>query len=142
MDHRRYIDEILPVALKYGNEGFGDNWTFQRDGVKPHMRASTQEWCQMNFPSFIDKDHWLPNSPDLNSLDYSIWDEFAQQINWAKVKSRKTLIDELKRNVKRIRDYRVGKLDQSLVEQQQQLFAIKNIWDFIELRKTNLLKQE
>ena len=25
MDHRRYIDEILPVALKYGNKGFGDN---------------------------------------------------------------------------------------------------------------------
>ena len=30
MDHRRDIDEILPVALKYGNEGFGDNWTFDR----------------------------------------------------------------------------------------------------------------
>ena len=34
MDHRRYIDEILPVALKCGNEGFGDNWTFQQDGAK------------------------------------------------------------------------------------------------------------
>ena len=30
VDHRRYIDEILLVALKYGNEGFGDNWTFDR----------------------------------------------------------------------------------------------------------------
>ena len=81
MDHRRYIDEILPVALKYGNEGFDDNWTFQQDGAKPHTHASTQEWCRMNFPSFIDKDHWPPNSPDLNPLDYSIWDEFAQKIN-------------------------------------------------------------
>ena len=104
MDHRRYIDEILPVALKYGNEDFGNNWTFEQDGAKPHTHASTQEWCRMNFPSFIDKDHWPPNSPDLNLLDYSIWDEFAQQINWAKVKSKKTLIDELKRSVKRIRD--------------------------------------
>ena len=25
MDHRRYIDEVLPVALKYVNESFGDN---------------------------------------------------------------------------------------------------------------------
>ena len=58
----------------------------------------------MNFPSFIDKYHWPPNSPDLNRLDYSIWDEFAQQINWGKVKSKKTLIDDLKRSVKRIRD--------------------------------------
>ena len=43
MDHRLYIDEILPVALKYGNEGFGDNWTFEEDGAKPHTHASTQE---------------------------------------------------------------------------------------------------
>ena len=77
---------------------------FKEDGAKPHTYVSTQEWCPMNFSSFIDKDHWLPNSPDLNPLDYSIWDEFAQQINWAKVKSKKTLIDELKRSVKRIRD--------------------------------------
>ena len=43
-------------------------------------------------------------APDLNPLDYLIWDEFAQQINWAKVKSKKILIDELKRCVNRIRD--------------------------------------
>ena len=30
MDHRLYIDQILPVALKYGDEGFGDIWTFDR----------------------------------------------------------------------------------------------------------------
>ena len=102
-DHQRYINQVLPVALKYGNKAFGDNWTFQQDGAMPHTHSLSQEWCQKNFPSFIDKDHWPPNSPDLNPLDYSIWDEFAQQTNWAKVTSRKTLIDELKRSVKRIR---------------------------------------
>ena len=30
MDHRRDIDEILPVALKYGNEDLGDNRTVRR----------------------------------------------------------------------------------------------------------------
>ena len=64
----------------------------------------------MNFSSFIDKDHWPSNSPDRNPWDYSIWDEFAQQINCVKVNSKKILIDELKRSVKRIRDCRVGKL--------------------------------
>ena len=77
---------------------------FEEDGAKAHTHASTQEWYRMNFPSVIDKDHWLSNSPDLNPLDYSISDEFAQQINWTKVKSKKTLIDELKRSVKRIGD--------------------------------------
>ena len=38
-DHRRDINEIMPVALKYGNEGFGDNWTFQQDGTKAHMHS-------------------------------------------------------------------------------------------------------
>ena len=103
VNHQRYIDEVLPVALKYGNEVFGADWTFQQDGAKPHTHHLTQAWCRQNFPSIIDKDHWPPNSPDLNPLDYSIWDEFAQQINWPKVQSKKTLIDELKRAVKRIR---------------------------------------
>ena len=56
-----------------------------------------------NFPSFIDKDHWPPNSPALNPLDYCIWDEFAQCVNWKKVTSKGTLIDELKHAVKNIR---------------------------------------
>ena len=37
MDHRWDIDEILPVALKYDNEGFGDNWTVRRG------------WCQATY---------------------------------------------------------------------------------------------
>ena len=37
MDHRRDMDEILQVALKYGNESFGDNWTFDRG------------WCQATY---------------------------------------------------------------------------------------------
>lgn len=56
-----------------------------------------------NFPSFIDKDHWPPNSPDLNPLDYCIWDEFAEAIAWDQVTSKEDLIRELKRAVKKIR---------------------------------------
>ena len=37
MDHRRDIDEILPVALKCGNESCGDNWTVRRG------------WCQATY---------------------------------------------------------------------------------------------
>ena len=75
IDHARYIREVLPVALKYGNDIVGTYWTFQQDGAMPHVHHLTQQWCKDNFPSFIDKDHWPPNSPDLNPLDYSIWDE-------------------------------------------------------------------
>ena len=103
LDHARYIDEVPPVALKYGNETFGKEWTFQQDGAKPHIHHLTQQWCRENFPSFIDKDHWPAHSPDLNPLDYCIWDEFAKAINWNMVTSSETLIKELKCGVKKIR---------------------------------------
>lgn len=103
VDHRYYIEKVLPTALKYGNKVFGNDWMFQQDGAKPHQYHLTQQWCRDNFPSFIDKDHWPPNSPDLNPLDYSIWDEFANTIDWNKVKSKTTLIQQLKSSVKKIR---------------------------------------
>ena len=102
LDHDRYIKEVLPVALKYGNAMFGDDWTFQQDGVKAHIHEKSQEWCAKNFPSFIDKDPWPPNSPDLNPLDYCVWNEIAQVIKWDAVTSKKTLIVLLKRTVKKI----------------------------------------
>ena len=103
VDHDRYIKEVLPVALKYGNDVFGDQWTFQQDGARPHTHSKSQEWCAQHFPSFIDKDHWPPNSPDLNPLDYCIWNELAQAIKWDIVTSRETLILALKRAVRNIR---------------------------------------
>lgn len=103
VDHARYIDNVLPVALEYGNKTFRKHWIFQQDGAKPHIHHLTQKWCLDNFPSFIDKDHWPPNSPDLNPLDYCIWDEFAEAIDWDQVTSKEDLIRELKRAVKKIR---------------------------------------
>ncbi|CAF5119622.1 unnamed protein product, partial [Rotaria sp. Silwood1] len=78
VDHDRYIKELLPVALKYGNHVFGNDWTFQQDGARPYTHHLTQQWCHDNFPVFIEKDHWPPTSPDLNLLDYCIWNEFVK----------------------------------------------------------------
>lgn len=103
VDHRVYIKKVLPVARKFGNECFGDRWTFQQDGARAHTHHLSQDWCTDHFPSIIDKEHWPPNSPDLNPLDYFVWDEFVHQMNWKNVRSKKSLIAELKRAVKRIR---------------------------------------
>ena len=102
VDHARYIKEVLPVALKFGNDTFGNDWTFQQDGAKPHIHAKSQEWCNNDIQSFIDKNHWPPNSPDLNPLDYCVWDEFAQRVKWNTVTSKQTLIAALRRAVHEI----------------------------------------
>ena len=43
LDHVRYINEVLPVALHYENKVFRNHWTFQQDGGRPHIHAKTQQ---------------------------------------------------------------------------------------------------
>ena len=69
IDHDRHIKEVFPVALKFSNDMFGADRTFQKDSTKAHIHAKSQEWCAKHFPCFIGKDHWASNSPDLNPLD-------------------------------------------------------------------------
>ena len=88
--------KVLPVVLKYGIHVFDSDWVFQQDGARSHSHHLTQQWCRDNFPSFIDDDHWPPNSPDLNRLNYSIWNELVSTIDWDKVKSKTTLIQQSK----------------------------------------------
>jgi hypothetical protein len=147
VDHARYIQEVLPVALKYRNEVFGNQWTFQQDGAKSHIHHLIKQWCRNNFPSFIDKDQWPPNSPDLNPLDYSIWDEFVHAIEWEKVTSKKTLVEELKKAIKKIRAEVVFESCSSwssrfyrLSKKQWLLPSLIKTCRFVELLKTNLKK--
>ena len=103
VDHARYIQEVLLVALKYGNKAFGNDWTLQQDEATPHIHQLTHQWCQEHFPLFIDNDRYSSNSPNLNPLDYSIWDELAGMMGYNKITSKRTLIDELKRAPKKFR---------------------------------------
>lgn len=102
MDAQRHIDEVLPTALKHGNKMLGNNWTYQQDGAKPHTHHLSQKWCADHFPAFIPKDRWPPNSPDLCPFDYSLWNELGEAMNWKRVTTKATLVEEIKRSVKKI----------------------------------------
>ena len=84
MDAERYIEEILAVALKYGN-----NWSYQQNGARPSINSLSQRWCADHFPTLIPKNRWSPNSPDLCPLDYSLWNEIAAQIHWNMIPIKK-----------------------------------------------------
>ena len=90
------------MALKYGNEVFGDKWIFLQNATNPHRDHLTEEWCRDNFLSFIDKDRWSSNSVDFNSLDYSVWDKLINVIDWNKVSLNATLAEQLKLSMKKI----------------------------------------
>ena len=44
INHDRYIREGLPVAIKYGNKVFVDDWTYQQDNATVHTHNLTQKW--------------------------------------------------------------------------------------------------
>ncbi|CAF3410536.1 unnamed protein product [Rotaria sp. Silwood2] len=103
INSERYINEILPVALEDREKMLDSDFIFQQDNAPADRDKLTQHWCKEYFPHFWTKDRWLANSPDLNPLDYSIWGELHQQIDWRRVTSRQTLIDEIKQGMKKIR---------------------------------------
>jgi len=53
VDHVEYIQKVLPVAFKYGNKNFGEHWTFEQDGAKPHVHHLTQKWCHRTTQSNV-----------------------------------------------------------------------------------------
>ena len=42
IDHDRYIKEVLPVTIKYGNKIFDNDWTYQQDNATPRTHSLTQ----------------------------------------------------------------------------------------------------
>jgi hypothetical protein len=103
INHQRYIDEILSIALEDGRKLMGNEFTFQQDGATAHTDHHTQKWCEDYFLDLWPASRWPPNSPDLNPLDYSIWNELCGQMNWRKITNKKTLIEEILVGAKKIR---------------------------------------
>lgn len=54
---------------------------FLQDKAPCHRAASVQEYLKINFPCFVPFDKWPPNSPDLNVLDYCIWNLLKEAMN-------------------------------------------------------------
>ena len=81
----------------------GDNWIYQQDGATPHTHQLTQAWCARHLASFIPKDRWPANSSNLNPLDYCIWNELVEAMNCSRIKTKLTLIEGLKRSIKKVK---------------------------------------
>ena len=103
VNHEIYIKEELPVALKFGKKMLDDSWVYQQDGAAYHIHQLTQEWCARHLQSFIPKHRRPANSPDLNPLDYCIWNELVETVDWGRIKSKLPLIEEFKRSVKKVK---------------------------------------
>ena len=66
----------------------GDVLVFQQDNAPAHCARDTVEFLRRETPQFISPDMWQANSPDLNPVDYHVWDML--QLARARVSSKNT----------------------------------------------------
>lgn len=64
------------------------HWVFQQDSAPAHKAKSTQNWLDAHEIDFIRHEDWPSSSPDLNPLDYKIWQYLEEK---ACAKPHKTL---------------------------------------------------
>lgn len=76
-----YQSDILEKVVKpLSNTLFeGKHWIFQQDSAPAHKAKSTQRWLEANVPEFIAAENWPSGSPDLNPLDYRLWNVLEEK---------------------------------------------------------------
>jgi len=74
----------------------GRPYVFQQDSAPVHTSHLVQNWLSDNIDMFWSKEFWPPNSPDLNPLDYYVWNVVERVTNKSKhpnVTSLRTTIE-------------------------------------------------
>ena len=92
-NHHVYIKEVLPVALKFGNKMLADNWIYTN---KTELHHILKHGVHTLYPKNID-------GTNLNPLDYCIWNELVEAMDWSRIKTKLTFIEELKRSIKKVK---------------------------------------
>jgi len=78
-------------AASAGSEFF----VFQRDSAPSHRTKDTVALLDQETPDFIPPALRSPNSPDLNSVDYTVWSVLRERVCRTKISD----VDELKRRI-------------------------------------------
>jgi len=76
-------EKLLPCIKEISD----DNFIFQQDSAPAHTIALLRR----ETPDFISPDQWPPNSPDMNPVDYKIWDVMQERVYEKRVND----VDEL-----------------------------------------------
>jgi len=68
--------QLLPAIRSVS----GDFFTFQQDSAPAHRAHVMVVLLSAETPDFISPLDWTPNSPDLNPVDYAIWDIMQERV--------------------------------------------------------------
>ena len=69
-----YYYLLINLSLPERCHLYPDNdFVFMQDSAPSHRAKATQNFLRDNTPNFISSQEWTPHSPDLNALDYPVW---------------------------------------------------------------------
>ena len=86
-----YRDELLAKMIPEMDAISGGDYIFQQDGARAHTAKDTIKYIKDNMPDYIPPEMWPPNSPDLNPVDYGIWESFMRKVYKKKISDVETL---------------------------------------------------
>ena len=78
------LKDMLPEMSALANNGY---YLFQQDGATSHTAKATVEYLTNNVPELLKPSDWPPNSPDLNPVDYGIWENLAERVYRTKIRN-------------------------------------------------------
>ena len=67
---------MLPEMEDMSN---GD-YIFQQDGARAHTSKMSLDYLNARVPELWEPQDWSANSPDLNPMDYGIWDDLEARV--------------------------------------------------------------
>ncbi|CAK1588828.1 unnamed protein product [Parnassius mnemosyne] len=62
------------------------HWVFKQDSAPAYRAKSTQHWLAAREIDFIRHEDWPSSSPDLNPLDYKIW-QYLESLKTSLIKA-------------------------------------------------------
>lgn len=112
-----YVSLLHKVKPQFDRLYPDKSYVFQQDGATSHTAKYTIGWMEKNLKEFWKPNEWPPNSPDLNPLDYYVWNALQELVYQTEIKS----IDHLKRRIK----WAWSKLDQQKINDKINEFEMR-----------------
>jgi len=99
---------ILKEELLPDMPDISEYFIFQHVSVPTHHAKQIVDLLTTEIPAFIPPTLWLPNSPDLNPVDYKVWLVLQEQVYKVKVND----VDELRQHIQTVWD----ELDRCIID--------------------------
>ena len=109
---------LLPDILAASGSEF---FVFQQDSAPSYRAEDTVVLLDEETPNFIPQALWPPNSPDLNPVDYAMWNVLQERVYHTKISD----VDKLKRRINsEWAALRHAVIERAVGEWRQRLYAI------------------